>query len=610
MSGYKVSHFSDAFIRTVANYTANGGTVIVCGNQDLNDSTSCQTHTELNKLLSAMGATVSLHSDSVAELNENNTLNYQPVVFGYDAASEWLTGADPELGFSVYNACSVNMSKNAETGKVYKAQPLIWGNAETFSADLKDNNGYEINSDELNYVCKPGNVTEVVVQDTKAGGHIFLAGGVFMSDFSMETDEHDMMLNATLMQNILDNTGVQLPVTPIRTMRRGEMGEVFCIEGWVTNGTDNEFTTFFDTIYVQDKTGGVTVYPYSVDGLKIGTKVQIIGYKDAYQDDVEIQVLKCRILDDQNLNIIEPEELCCAEAMDYSVYGGRLLKTKGTITDVQYLGDTVTQLKLKDDTGIATIFIDGYIYSGTTGQNTLASFCKVGSVVSAVGLCFMHPEAGSDTSTCCFRVRNCDEIVYLGEGDHASVCPSLKFDDLDITKWYHEAIDYMLNNGLMTGTTTTAPFLFKPNAPTTRAMLVTILNSAAGYPTVDIENPFSDVDPNKWYLPYVLWGYDRGVIAGYGNGKFGPDDNVTREQIAVILYSYSQSNGEDVTARADLGSFPDQAKVAGWAREAVEWAVAEGLISGRSNNGVLSLAPQADASRAEIAAILRSYFTR
>lgn len=609
MSGYKTSHFSDAFITSVADYVASGGSVVLCGNADYNDSTSCQTHTEMNKLLSAMGATVTLRSDEVAELNDNNTLNYGPTLYGYAADSEWLKGADPELGFSVYSACSVDLSKNKENDKVYKAEPLIWGNPETFSVDTKTDTGYAINSDEIEYVQEAGNVTEVVVQDTKAGGHIFLAGSVFMSDFDMETDEHDMMLNATLMQNILEGTGVQLPVTPIREMRKGEMGEVFCIEGWVTNGTDNEFTTFFDTVYVQDETGGVTVYPFSESGLAIGTKVQIVGYKDAYQDDVEIQVLKCTILDEP-LNVIAPQELTCAEAMNYAAHGGSLLKTSGTIVDVQYQGETVTQIKVKDDTGIATIFIDGYIYSGTTGKNTLAEFCKVGNIVSAVGMCFMHPEAGSDVSTCCFRVRDCDEVVFIGQGDHNAICPSLKFDDLDITKWYHEAIDFMLNEGLMSGTTTTAPLLFNPNGSTTRAMLVNILWRAEGSPMPACDNPFTDVPDGQWYTTSVLWAYENGVVSGYGNGKFGPNDNVTREQIALILYKYAEKKGQDVSARGDLSSFPDQAKVAGWSREAVEWAVAVGFISGRASGSRTLLAPQANASRAEIASMLQRFFTR
>ena len=414
VSGYKTSHFEDSFITAVADYVAQGGSVVLCGNADYNDSTACQTHTEMNRLLAAMGATVTMRSDEVAELKENNTLNYAPTLYGYAADSEWLAGADPELGFSVFSACSVNLDKNAENTKVYKAQPLIWGNPETFSVDTKTDTGYAINSDEIEYVQKEGDVTEVVVQDTKAGGHIFVSGGVFMSDFDMETDEHDRMLNATLMANILDGTGVEMPVTPIAQMRQGEMGEVFCIEGWVTNGTDNDKTKFFDTIYVQDETGGVTVYPYSADGLKKGTKVQIVGYVDAYQDDIEIQVLKCRILDDQNLNNIAPKEVSCGDAMDYAANGGQLLKTQGVIIDVSYQGTAVTQLRLKDTEGnVATIFIDGYIYSGTTGLNTLDTFCKKGNIVSAVGMCFMHPEAGSDVSTCCLRVRDCDEIVLL-----------------------------------------------------------------------------------------------------------------------------------------------------------------------------------------------------
>ena len=646
MSGYKTSHFSDAFIRTVADYVDNGGSVVLCGNADYNDSTSCQTHTEMNKLLSAMGATVTLRSDEVAELNDNDTLNYGPTLFGYAADSKWLSGADPELGFSIYSACSVDMSKNAENTKVYKAEQLIWGNPETFSVDTKTDTGYAINSDEIEYVQKAGNVTEVVVQDTKAGGHIFLSGGVFMSDFDMETDEHDMMLNATLMQNILEGTGVQLPITPIAEMRKGDMGEVFCIEGWVTNGTDNEFTTFFDTIYVQDETGGVTVYPYSESGLAIGTKVQIVGYKDAYQDDVEIQVLKCTILDEP-LNVIEPQELTCIKAMDYATYGGSLLQTRGTIIDVQYQGETVTQIKVKDDTGIATIFIDGYIYSGTTGTNDLASFCELGRGVSAVGMCFMHPEAGSDTSTCCFRVRNCDEIIpdpdwdgevecvhnYVSEvtkeancseegiitytctkcGDTytetipATGCPSKDYPDVGgVESWYHSAVDYVIANGYMGSTSTTA-LTFEPNAKVTRAMVASILYRICGSPAVEYSGKFTDVKEGSWYTNAIEWCAQNGLASGYTDGTFKPNATVSRQELAVFMCKLAEHLGRDVSGRADLSGFADASSVPNWSKDYLAWAVDAGIISGQANGGKNYLKPADGAKRSEFASILMRF---
>ena len=415
MSGYKTSHFEESFISAVASYVAGGGSVVLCGSADFNDSTACQTHTEMNNLLTAMGSTVRLRSDEVGEMRENGTINYGPELMNYDKTSEWLAGAKEDIGFSIYSACSVDISSNTENDKVYPAEKLIWGNAETFSLDTKTDGGISVNSEEPVYVLQPGDVIETVVQDTKAGGHIFVSGGVFLSDFNMETDENDMKLNATLMQNIFSGTGAKLPVTPISLMRQGNLGEVFCIEGWVTNGTANDKTKFFDTIYVQDATGGITAYPYSDAGLQIGTKVQIIGYKDAYQDDIEIQVLKCTILDSTNLNVLAPKNVMCGDSMNYAINGGQLLKTQGVITEVTYQGNTVTQLRLKDETGVSTIFIDGYIYSGTTGLNELDEFCKEGAVVSAVGMCFMHPEAGSDASTCCLRVRDCDEIVLISE---------------------------------------------------------------------------------------------------------------------------------------------------------------------------------------------------
>ena len=619
MSGYKTSHFEDSFVSMVADYVANGGSVVLCGNADYNDSTACQTHTEMNKLLAAMGATITMRSDEVAELKDNDTLNYGPTLYGYAADSEWLSGADSELGFSVFSACSVNMDQNAENSKVYKAQPLIWGNRETFSVDTKTDTGYAINSDEIVYVQQPDNVTEVAVQDTKAGGHIFVAGGVFMSDFDMETDEHDMMLNATLMANILEGTGMELPVTPIKEMRKGDMGEVFCIEGWVTNGTANKNTKFFDTIYVQDATGGVTVYPYSTEGLEIGTKVQIVGYVDAYQDDIEIQVLRCKILDRTNLNVIAPKEVNCADAMDYANNGGQLLKTQGAIIEVSYQGTAVTQLRLRDTTGkVATIFIDGYIYSGTTGLNTLDSFCKPGSTVSAVGMCFMHPEAGSDVSTCCLRVRDCDEIVLISadckhEFADSIVAPTCtesgytlhacKICGYGYTENEIAPLGHAWDNGKVTKPATETTEGIRTYTCTrcgeTRTEVIPVFGGDCDGGVNCPSRIFSDLDPVQWYHEGTDFVIANGLMNGVGNGKFDPNGSLTRAMLVTILYRVEGS--PDVSGYRN--PFTD-VPAGQWYTDAIIWAAHEGIVNGMSPT---TYEPNTNITREQIATIMHRY---
>ena len=179
------------------------------------------------------------------------------------------------------------------------------------------------------------------------------------------------------------------------------------------------------------------------------------------------------------------------------------------------------------------------------------------------------------------------------------VCPSAAFSDLDVTQWYHEPVDYMLETGMMNGMSATT---FEPNGTLTRAQLVTILYRHAGSPDVTgLANPFADVAPQAWYAKAVIWAAANGVVKGTSAATFAPEDAITREQIAAILYRY---NGEAVTEDR-LSSFPDADAVSGYAVEAMQWAVSRGLISGDpASDGTLWLRPRDGATRAQIAKIL------
>lgn len=132
-------------------------------------------------------------------------------------------------------------------------------------------------------------------------------------------------------------------------------------------------------------------------------------------------------------------------------------------------------------------------------------------------------------------------------------------------------------------------------------MLVTILYRLEGSPAVQDASPFADVPAGTWYTDAVIWGAANGIVEGYGDGRFGPTDPVTREQVASILYRYTAYRGVDVSAEASLDGYVDEASVSTWAEQAVEWAVAEGLISGTDAKALM---PAGRASRAETAQIL------
>lgn len=179
-------------------------------------------------------------------------------------------------------------------------------------------------------------------------------------------------------------------------------------------------------------------------------------------------------------------------------------------------------------------------------------------------------------------------------------CPAAAFDDVNLDAWYHDGVHYCIAEGLMNGTGETT---FEPESATSRAMLVTVLYRLEGKPKVG-ENTFTDVADGEWYTDAIAWAAENKIVEGYGNGKFGPTDSITREQFATILYRYAKYKGYDVTATADITTFVDGSDTADWAEVAMAWAVAEKLINGIGNN---QLAPHGSAVRAQMATILYRY---
>ena len=416
---YTPSHYSDEFLKMVSEYVANGGSVIVCGLADYSDTTSGQTATEQNKLLAAIGSTIRMNSDEVYDEENNGGQAYRLYPTNFNTDSKYLDGVVEGQTYSQYSGCSVDVSNATENDTVYAAESLVMGFDTTYSIDCKDADG---NSAGNTANDNKGNITFLAHQSTKAGGNIFVAGGVFMSDFEVdaEIDNNDSLpyANYNIICNIISEVEVELETSTIAEARAGETGDVFAVEGYVTSGTSNEYTTFFDTIYIQDETAGIDIFPYSTSGLEIGTKMRIVGFVSSYQGDKELKVISTEILDDDKV-VLDPTVVSTADAMDYDKLGGSLLKTTGTVSKVEYASDgtTVSEFWINDGTGEAAIFIDGYIYSGTTGKNELADFVKVGAEVSAIGVLYMHPEGDSDESVPVFRVRDCDDIELITAGE-------------------------------------------------------------------------------------------------------------------------------------------------------------------------------------------------
>jgi hypothetical protein len=173
------------------------------------------------------------------------------------------------------------------------------------------------------------------------------------------------------------------------------------------------------------------------------------------------------------------------------------------------------------------------------------------------------------------------------------------FTDVSESDWFYDAVRFVHENGLIVGTGGTA---FSPQANTSRGMIVTILYRLEGTPGAGA-NTFSDVAAGKYYTDAVAWAAENEIVSGYGDGKFGPEDAITREQMAVILMNYAKFKGYDVSMSTDLSKYTDEGSISSWAKDAISWANAAGLIRGDS----AKLTPAGYAERCQVAAILQRF---
>lgn len=216
-----------------------------------------------------------------------------------------------------------------------------------------------------------------------------------------------------------------------------------------------------------------------------------------------------------------------------------------------------------------------------------------------------------------FRMANCDvtvTVTFKEEGkttedtdkeedkdDETTETTKLNFTDVKESDWFFKGVEYVVDKGIMSGVSENE---FAPSGKLTRAMLVQMLYNMESRPACDAENAFIDVPVGQWYTDAVIWANAAKIVSGMGEGLFAPNMEITREQMVAMLYNYAKYKGYDVTASADLSTFADNASVSAWAKPAMQWAVAEGYISGMGDN---QLAPQGTATRAEIASVIMRF---
>lgn len=199
-----------------------------------------------------------------------------------------------------------------------------------------------------------------------------------------------------------------------------------------------------------------------------------------------------------------------------------------------------------------------------------------------------------------------EQCYYLALYDQLPAPAASDFRDIPENAWYYNAVDYVVSRGLLSGS---ARSTFSPDQPLTRAMLAQTLFNLAGQPDSNISH-YDDVPVDHWSYAAVSWASSEELMTGPSPKRFAPDLMLSRQEMALTLMLYVQKSGISTDQRADLSGYADQTSVASWAVAGMEWAVAEGLLAGRTAGGVTTLDPSSAVTRAEFAAVLQTLYEK
>ena len=521
-------------------------------------------------------------------------------------------------GASIY---AVDASGNPIDTLPETVSPVVFGHATTYSVDV-DKDG--LGGDSIPQYAYAENDDRLLVMASERQpdrGMVIVSGAAFMSNFEVQATIEDSgseknYANYTICENLVQYLN-PTSITPIADVQAAESeGVKFTIEGVVTSnasGYDKD-TAFFDCIYVQDDTAGINAFPVAGD-YKVGDRVRITGTTSSYQGERQIAVTSIKAVGEGN---VEPKTITAGQLNDGSVLGS-LVTISGTVASFEKANGLVQTIMVRDKNGeLARVFIDGYITTGQDVQNL-----RVGRKITATGLAsYDNTFNAPDGPFPRIRIRDRADVVCKrpssGSSSAGQTIPNpdvplepeadetLPFLDVDEDAWYYDAVCYVYGAGLFQGTSGTT---FGPDDTMTRSMTATVLYRLSGETYTGTAATFGDMAAGAWYGTGVSWAAAREIAKGYGDGRFGVNDPVTREQLAAILYRYARYKGEDVSVGEDtnLIGFKDAGQVSEWAAPAVRWAVGVGLLKGDAAG---CLRPLDQAARSEFAALLMRYVER
>ena len=374
--------FEEDFLTKMAWFASCGGRILICGRADNADG-AIHAAAELNRLLEAMGATMRICDDTATD-NENNG-GEATALFLSQYNGSWCENVTADQVYRMVDGCTVDPGSGTW---------LVKGHDTTTSTD-GDGDGL------------PGEGNVILACE----GKIFAAGSLFLSDADLAGPANiwdTPYANRTIVKALLGDTRQELPVSSLAEVRAGEVGEVFRIRGYVTAGTAKPHTTFHNTIYIQDDTGGIAISPFAEEAIILGTPVDIVGTLTEEKGNLVLSPMDFTILD-APLHRYEPLEGLWDKILVPETHGGQLLQVQGEVVQVIYTGETLCELLLKDKNGNqAIVHIEDYIRAGSTGENTLHQQIRMGQKVRCYGI--LHIREDGQTV---LRVRNCEEVVYV-----------------------------------------------------------------------------------------------------------------------------------------------------------------------------------------------------
>ncbi len=421
-----VSTFEDSFVELVKDYVAGGGTVVVCGLADYQDSSDGSPYTsyeQANKLLEGIGSTVRINDDEIVDLVEKGNQPFRLYFNDFNTTSadavvnKVLEGVVASgLPYSSYSGCSVSVGNG---------EAIVYGHETTFSINSKapalghdkpvinaTATGFTYN--EADAVVKQGDVVAMATEAVGTG-RVFVSGTVFCSNFEVSTEDQVSYSNGIIAQNILDMVQKEPVISSMEDVRTGSEGDVFTVVGTVANGTAETGNAFFNTIYIQDEKGnGINVFPIDDNTIRRGDQVMVTGTISAYNGDKQLSAINVKVLEGTKNVVIS--DVTTKEADDYNTNFGKLVRVQGVVKSVRVTSGLIDSIEVMDDSGKSCrVFVDGYIDYSDSASQKLEDFVKEGAYISAVG--FVSHDAEGNR----LRVRDRSEIKAAVQSNNGPV---------------------------------------------------------------------------------------------------------------------------------------------------------------------------------------------